>query len=87
MRDTDNQLQIRCPKCGQRFTVGPELQGKVVECGRCENRFRVDDDVIQRSRKFYPGEKPRDASLDRFSRPAQRATGVPPAAGLPVDGG
>jgi len=65
---TSNQLQIRCPKCGQRFKVGNDLRGKLVECGSCEQRFRVNDEVILRSRKFYPGEAKRDGSLDRFAR-------------------
>lgn len=68
MSAPDQQLQIRCPKCSQRFKVGPELEGRVVECGRCENRFRVDDSVILKQKKFYPGEKQRDPSLDRFAR-------------------
>ena len=65
---TLNQLQIRCPNCGQRFKVSEDLRGKLVECGSCEQRFRVNDEVILRSRKFYPGESKRDVSLDRFAR-------------------
>lgn len=79
MPESENQLQIRCPKCSQRFKVGPELEGRVVECGRCENRFRVDDSVILKQKKFYPGEKRRDPSLDRFAR-----TPVAPSVVQPV---
>jgi hypothetical protein len=79
MAEPDNQLQIRCPKCSQRFKVGPELEGKIVECGRCESRFRVDDSVILKQKKFYPGEKQRDPSLDRFAR-----TPVAPSVVQPV---
>jgi hypothetical protein len=61
------KLAIRCPGCGQRFNVGVELRERMVECGTCEHRFRVNDEVIVRSKKFYPGER-RDRSLDRFSR-------------------
>lgn len=61
------KLSIRCPGCGQRFKVGPELEGKMVECGTCDHRFRVEEDVMLRARKFYPGER-RDPSLQRFSR-------------------
>lgn len=68
MSDIDNaQIQIRCPDCGQRFKVGPELKGRMVECGACEYKFRVDDDSLVRQRKTYPGEK-RDAALAQFSR-------------------
>lgn len=69
-----SQLQIRCPNCGQRFKVGPELRSKLVECGSCERRFRVEDDVILRSRKFYPGEAKNDAHLERFPRAALHTT-------------
>jgi len=61
------KLPIRCPGCGQRFKVGLELKDRMVECGTCEHRFRVNDEVVVRQRKFYPGER-RDTSLDRFSR-------------------
>lgn len=60
-------LSIRCPDCGQKFKVGPELSGKMVECGSCDHRFRVTDEVVVRQRKFYPGEH-RDPSLRRFGR-------------------
>jgi len=61
------QLVIRCPSCGQRFKVGENLQGRTVECGACEHRFRIADDVIVRGKKFYPGEK-RDGRLLHFQR-------------------
>jgi len=62
-----NQLKIRCPKCGQRFNVSPDLRNKMVECGACEHRFRIENEVILRTRKFYPGEH-KNAGLDRFAR-------------------
>lgn len=62
-----HQIQIRCPKCTQRFRVGPELKGRMVECGACEFRFRVDDEAQVKNRKFYPGEK-KDPTLNRYSR-------------------
>jgi predicted Zn finger-like uncharacterized protein len=65
---TSDQLQIRCPNCGQRFKVSDDLRGKLVECGSCEQRFRVNDEVVLRTKKFYPGESKRNASLDRFAR-------------------
>lgn len=64
--DAEN-LSIRCPGCGQRFKVGVELRDRMVECGTCEHRFRVNDEVILRTKKFYPGEN-RKRSLDGFSR-------------------
>ncbi len=64
------QIQIRCPKCTQRFRVSPELRGRMVECGACEFRFRVDDDSQVRSRKFYPGEKLK-YGLNSYSRQPQ----------------
>jgi predicted Zn finger-like uncharacterized protein len=72
---SSNQLQIRCPNCGQRFKVSDDLRGKLVECGSCEQRFRVTDEVVLRTRKFYPGESKRDASLDRFARAPLHAAG------------
>ena len=39
----------------------------MVECGACETRFRINEDVILRSKKFYPGER-NSADLSRFHR-------------------
>ncbi len=63
----DDKLLIRCPECRQRFKVEPELRGRMVECGVCEHRFHIRDEVIIRLRKFYPGEK-RHHELSRFQR-------------------
>ena len=65
--DETPPLLIRCPACGQRFKVGAELRERTVECGGCEHRFRINDDVILRSRKFYPGEHP-DSLVNRYQR-------------------
>jgi hypothetical protein len=66
--ETDHQnLSIRCPTCRQRFSVDLALMGKMVECGGCDTRFRINDDVIVRSKKFYPGERGGPA-LNRFQR-------------------
>ena len=62
-----DKLAIRCPGCGQRFKVGLELQDRMVECGTCENRFRVNDEVVIRNKKFYPGER-KSPGLDGFAR-------------------
>ena len=71
-------LVIRCPSCGQRFKVGEKLNGRTVECGACEHRFRISDEVIVRGKKFYPGEK-RDERLHHFQR-------VPMARSAPLVG-
>jgi hypothetical protein len=63
----DLLLLIRCPSCSQRFKVGEDLREKTVECGACESRFRINDEVIVRGRKFYPGER-KDPALNRFQR-------------------
>ena len=63
----DSLLLIRCPSCGQRFKVGEDLRERTVECGGCEHRFRIDDEVIVRSRKVYPGER-HHSDLNRFQR-------------------
>jgi predicted Zn finger-like uncharacterized protein len=63
----DTLLLIRCPSCGQRFKVGEDLRGRTVECGGCEHRFRINDEVIVRGKKFYPGERT-DTGLNRFQR-------------------
>jgi hypothetical protein len=75
----DMLLLIRCPSCGQRFKVGEDLRGRTVECGGCEHHFRINDEVIVRGRKIYPGER-KDTRLDRFQRvPLSK---VPDAAGI-----
>ncbi len=71
------QIQIRCPKCAQRFRVGPELKGRMVECGACEFRFRVDEESLVKNRKFYPGEK-KDPTLIRYSRQPHLEVAAPP---------
>ena len=73
--DETSPLLIRCPACGQRFKVGADLRDRTVECGACERRFRITDDVVLRSRKFYPGEHP-DLMVNRYQR-------VPMAAAIP----
>jgi hypothetical protein len=74
--EDSEQLQIRCPACGQRFKVGNDLLDRMVECGTCEHRFRIDDDAILRNKKFYPGER-RNPRLDGFAR-VPHAPSVPP---------
>ena len=77
----DSLLLIRCPTCGQRFKVGEDLRERTVECGGCESRFRINDEVIVRGRKFYPGER-KDPGFNRFQRVplAMAPTGLGPQA-------
>ncbi len=63
----DSLLLIRCPSCAQRFKVGEDLRERTVECGGCEHRFRITDEVIVRGRKFYPSET-KSQGLNRFQR-------------------
>jgi hypothetical protein len=77
------KLSIRCPGCGQRFKVGFELRDRVVECGTCEHRFRVNDEVVVRTKKFYPGER-RAPSLDAFSRLPKTIASPPQAKFQPI---
>lgn len=65
--DSTETLSIRCPSCRQRFSVGGNLRDRMVECGACDARFRINEDVILRSKKFYPGER-RAQELSRFQR-------------------
>jgi hypothetical protein len=62
-----NHLTIRCPSCSQKFKVGSDLMGRMVECGACETRFNVNEEVVQKGSKFYPGERDHRA-LQGFSR-------------------
>lgn len=65
--ESDESLSIRCPQCRQRFSVDGSLLNRMVECGGCDTRFRINDEVIVRSRKIYPGER-NDPELQRFQR-------------------
>jgi len=67
MSETPDPLSIRCPSCRQRFSVAANLKERMVECGACDFRFRINDDVIVRSKKAYPGERKRP-ELNRFQR-------------------
>lgn len=40
---------------------------RMVECGGCDSRFRINDEVIVRTKKFYPGER-KTPELNRFQR-------------------
>ncbi len=76
--DSENpqNLSIRCPNCRQRFSVESGLKDRMVECGGCESRFRINEDVIIRSKKFYPGER-KVPELDHFQRVPLSVGAVP----------
>ncbi len=74
--DSNNQLNIRCPSCRQRFEVDKSLMDRMVECGGCDSRFRINSDVIVRTKKFYPGEG-KDPKLNRFQRVPLSGAGTP----------
>ena len=65
--DSAENLTIRCPQCRQRFSVAGNLMDRMVECGGCDARFRINYDVIMRSKKFYPGERG-EVALKSFQR-------------------
>ncbi len=75
-------LAIRCPSCSQKFTVGADLMGRMVECGACETRFNVSDEVIQKTAKFYPGERNHRA-LEGFARVEGPRIGMDAATPIP----
>jgi predicted Zn finger-like uncharacterized protein len=63
----DSLLLIRCPACSQRFKVDQDFRGKTVECGGCDHRFQINDEVLVRAKKMYPGERS-EPGLNRFPR-------------------
>ncbi len=77
-----NHLTIRCPSCSQKFKVGADLMGRMVECGACESRFSVNDEVIQKAAKFYPGERDHHV-LDGFARVEGAKIGIDAATPIP----
>lgn len=65
--ETSENVSIRCPSCRQRFSVDDKLMGRMVECGGCDTRFRITEEHVIRSKKFYPGER-EGADLNHFQR-------------------
>jgi transcription elongation factor Elf1 len=61
------QLRISCPACNQRLSVAAELMGQMIDCETCEARFHINEEVVARSKKIYPGERTSD-TLNRFKR-------------------
>lgn len=52
------KIQIICTSCGQKFAVSESYKGRMVECGGCDHRFKVEGAAIARQKKkFYPGER------------------------------
>ncbi len=51
------KIQIKCTSCSQKFSVSESFKGKMVECGGCDHRFKIEGLVIvKQKRKNYPGE-------------------------------
>lgn len=65
--ETTKTLNIRCPVCRQRFSVAANLMNRMCECGACDTRFRINDDVIVRTKKNYLEER-KTPDLNRFQR-------------------
>lgn len=66
-KEHSETLNIRCPSCRVRFSVGPELMNRIVECGGCDTQFRITDEIIIHSKKVYPGEK-KEPEPNQFRR-------------------
>ena len=64
---TRKQLRISCPSCNQRFSVAAELMDQMIDCEACEARFHINEEVVARSKKIYPGERTSN-TLNRFNR-------------------
>ncbi len=62
-----DKIQIKCTSCGQKFAVTESYIGRMVECGACDDRFKVEGSAIVRQRKHYPGEKS-DANAEVYSK-------------------
>ncbi len=52
-----DKIQIKCPACGQKFSVTESYIGRMVECGACDEKFKVEESTIVSHRKNYPGKK------------------------------
>ncbi|MFT5904891.1 MAG: hypothetical protein ACI9E1_000479 [Cryomorphaceae bacterium] len=52
-----DKIQIKCTSCGQKFPVTESYIGRMVECGACDEKFKVEGSAIVTLKKHYPGEK------------------------------
>lgn len=78
--------RLQCPHCSKKFTVSQDLTGKTVECGACNQQFKVAlDTMVTEKDRFYPGEN-KDDFLDRIGRaaPTQAASAAPMASAQPA---
>jgi HEAT repeats len=66
-KDNPETLNIRCPGCRLRFSVPSDYMNRVVECGGCDNQFRITEDTIVHSKKVYPKGK-KDLEANQFRR-------------------
>ncbi len=74
--DKSETLNIRCPDCRQKFSISTDLKDRMVECGSCESHFRITDEVIVTTKRFYPGER-KAAKLEHFQRVPLSISAVP----------
>jgi len=61
------KIPIKCTSCGQKFSVTKSYLGKMVECGACDEKFKVEGAAIIKQRKHYPGEKA-ESNADMFAK-------------------
>jgi hypothetical protein len=66
-KDNPETLNIRCPGCRLRFSVPSDYMNRVVECGGCDDQFRITEDTIVHSKKVYPKGK-KDLEANHFRR-------------------
>jgi hypothetical protein len=52
-----DKIQIKCISCGQKFAVTESYIGKMVECGACDEKFKVEGAALIRQGRHYPGER------------------------------
>lgn len=62
------KIQIKCTSCGQKFAVSESYKNRMVECGACDHRFKVEGAaLIRQKKKYYPGERA-SVNADSFAK-------------------
>ncbi len=62
------KIQIKCSSCGQKFAVSESYKNRVVECGACDHRFKVEGSaIVRQKKKYYPGERTK-LNSDSFAK-------------------
>ncbi len=70
------KIEIECPHCAQRYSVGEENAGKQVSCKACGKVFRLPEAASQPE---TPESYPMAELLDDYEPPSQPAPSPPPA--------